>query len=643
MPQLSGGAKLVLMFEGTADDDNETNGIVGRPRWFSRPRARQLIAGPALVVVVIVATTTVWFSAQPPHAEEAGGVARFVPADGAIVAERLAPVDGKPVERVTQHARIAGYAIASEIPTAFSSALDVLVTDNVDLSHATYWIRSTEQFSDSHRTSGSHGVSVLTGAGISDLLLYGGNFSLIFNPPVLQLPASPAVGVTWHQDGDALPGSILHYTQRGSVLAVPDAARAAAGCVAAHTLMTLSQPAGSAALLTVDDLATWCPGVGVVSEVGTITGTQTDTIPGSTPVGLGQLELTSQPLTTSSPPTPAIGVDATLGPAAVKLVFDDVTFGKSQIHGQTALRPVELGGGRLVVVESTTNDVVMLTMTTDGELKETWRQHPGGVVLSVASVAGVIVTTTAARTVTAYTPDGAPRWTRTIDDASVSGATAAGDVIVVGTLSGTVYGFKAGSGSQEWRRTLPDSILTPPVSTTELAVVAAADGELVAYTPTGATAWSATVAGLGSIAASSKIVAVAAQGAIRQFDAANGTLLASSPFQATSPSIRIDHRQLIAFNDAEMISIAPGANNVLWSSGGGRDAVLTDAGVVVRTADRVEFLSHSTGVSQAWRYDKTKYTDPRFASAPDWCVPFDGSVLLVDTNLLAVLLAGAKS
>ena len=606
-------------------------------------RIRQLMAGPALVVVEIVATATIALSAVSPAAERAGGAARFVPADGAIVAERLDPVDGKPVEKITQHARIAGYAIAAEIPTAFSSGLDVLTASGVDLAHASYWISSTQQFTDSRETSRSRNVSVLTGEGIIELMLYGGNLSLIFDPPILQLPASPDVGDTWHQDGNALPGSRLHYHQAGGVVAVTDATRAARGCVATHNTTTLSSATDNSVLLSLDDIATWCPGAGIVADVGTVKGSGISAIPGSTVIGLDELGVTTQALETDRSSLPAIGPQAALSKAAVPLVFSDVTFGVSAVHGQTSLRPIALNGGRLVIVEATTNDVIMFTAGADGALSEAWRRHPGGVVLSVVSAAGLIVATTAGRSVTAYSPNGAPRWTQLIDDASVSGAAAAGDVIVVGTLSGSVYGFASSSGAELWRHGLADSIVAPPVSTRGLAVIAAADGELAAFSPGGEVAWSTNFPALTALAASSTIVAVAGQGTVRQLDATTGAALTSTPFAGSLASIRIDDNQLIVFDDEAVVSIALARGDVLWSAAGSRDVALVAGGVLAGAAGIVEFRDHSSGTARSWSFDKSAYTDARLASTRDWFVPMQGAVLLVDANLLVVRLAGARS
>ncbi|TPW99215.1 hypothetical protein FJ656_33195, partial [Schumannella luteola] len=326
----------------------------------ARPRSpiHRALVWAAVIGVVAAGSLALAASDLDPTPERGGAAARYVPGDG--TASLVTAADG--TRAVHENARGTGPGMLLELPGAASAHFFGDYSDEA-LRTAQLWRETvTPLDTDDPQTST---VYLLDDAGVSVLTATGGALGFSYSPALVLLPADAAPGVTWTGEGDALPQGFMRYTISGSVAA------AEGGCLAATSETRYQDPDTGDELLAIAEVATWCPGAGVVDDTGTVNG--------------DAVSFRSSPLAATGGP---VGAPSVVSPATrdltgagawssrpLTLQLDDAVYGVSPVTTPfDGLAAARADGGFIAAVGSR---VVGFSVAGDVATRR-WAASPGG-------------------------------------------------------------------------------------------------------------------------------------------------------------------------------------------------------------------------------------------------------------------------
>ncbi|QIG44363.1 PQQ-binding-like beta-propeller repeat protein [Nocardioides anomalus] len=563
-------------------------------------------AAGALVVGLLWWGTADQVSGDPENAATA-----LVPPDGTrglVTSDGTA--DGS--AQVVEHARLTGPEMVVTSPVVVGGAIATVLDD--DPYSWRIWRSTTTTYpqdEEEEQTQQETTLRRLTDDGVEQLAAYG-PIALVFDPPLLEVPADVADGSEWSGDGDLIvDGETGQLGYRGSFAAQAD------GDDCLRITGSLSFVRGEDTVLDNPTDERWCRGRGIVAEQDV----DAPALAGSTePLepDLGGVEdwaAHDRPLRVAGG---GEGVEDT--PASITL--DEA--------------PVAGVDGRLLLPDAQADDVVAFDPVGDGTRLRTWVAHPGGEVLSLEAAGDVVVAGTSRRQVVAYGPRGDWRWSHGLDDVP-SGQPLAVDAdhLVVTSAAGEVDALDPVSGQLLWTGALSDRIRLQPVHGSRTVVVSDVAGRLTAYdTDDGTEAWSTEVTGgVESMAVVDSVLVVRAPDAVQAFDVADGERLWSSRISPTSTGSTVAALGAVVALTSSEGTVALGVRDgrERWRSDGGDEALAVGGHLFVLDGRRLVAFG-ADGEVRGWTLSGLRGTTLYLSATSDGVLVADGTGASVEVG-----------
>ncbi|MFV0452987.1 MAG: PQQ-binding-like beta-propeller repeat protein [Propioniciclava sp.] len=362
---------------------------------------------------------------------------------------------------------------------------------------ATTWLRLTSTRWEGDIPVSEYDLYTLTTTGVEQALLRRGQETLVFDPPMMTLPADIGDGSTWSSSGAvdrylAEDRGQLTYTSQARA-SRPAGDSGAAGCLDVATTVTVGSDTDS-------ETTQWCPEIGRVA-------------PGSPapppPVGPDLLEdapSTRDPGRWSATTTLA-GVDPPM-------------------LWSTSLPPVATDD--LLVLAPAAQDLLLVP---DDDPNRVRRVRPGGRITLLERHGDLLLAGSTTADLTAYDATSRWRWTTRLPGLVTRASARAGSRIVVADTAGHLSAIDLTDGEVHWQRTLGAAPSTDPVTCGGLTVIGTTGSEVIAFSLDGDPAWDRP---LGSVPAAlscdGETVVVLASGRMDTLSAA-GEQLHSVPTQ----------------------------------------------------------------------------------------------------------------
>lgn len=391
------------------------------------PRARGWPAG-VVAILLLGALVVVSAVAFAPAVDLRGSVAAgYAAAPG--TAQRLRLGDGR--FATAEHGMLAGNLIALSVPPSVIRNIRPIGSPG-----AVRWIREVVSPVPAGGASSSGPQMTLrsvTEAGVSLHAFYGQR-RLALEPALLELPADVAAGRQWSSAGRAVdPDGAGDYRNTSTARAGDG------GCLIVESTTVLNLRGETRRT----DLATWCPGRGVVS------GTPTLGEERSQASWEGALQLPA-----AAPASP---------PAAGASGAPTVTVGSVDGGPEPWSRAVDrqhpglmTADGTLFSISQTTGDVAAHRLV-DDSLRGYWWGLPAGSVQGLSVVGDTALVTTTERRLVAYASSGVRLWSQRLGDIAPDGAVPiGGQAVAVCTVSGDVEAYDLATGNRLWRAEVPD-------------------------------------------------------------------------------------------------------------------------------------------------------------------------------------------
>ena len=371
----------------------------------------------------------------------------FVPPDGTAAYEVVETTRESATERrfqVTESARFRGATGLLSTDSAFGSRLFAEVGERTDT--VQIWRTISTIYDDpaapypTTRVYRADGPVELLGESAP----IGG---YVYSPALVELPADVTAGSQWSGSGSA--NDVLDYWSDF---------RAAAGaedCLDVTGEVRYTSKQGQPGrTLTVQ--RTWCRDRGLVSATETYADlvtrtTQTATTPPRTPDTAGSLPHWTAPESWTEHKLDTVSIDP--------------TFGQGGTSGTPkALPPVRTESGLMVRAADSLNDVIAFTPKTRTAWVSAWRAHVAGQILTLRAFGNVILVTTSARQLVAYSDLGIRLWQRDLDEIGSAVPVRVSDSdVVVTDLAGDVRRLALATGEQRWQHRLAADVTVPPV------------------------------------------------------------------------------------------------------------------------------------------------------------------------------------
>lgn len=369
----------------------------------------------------------------------------FVPGDG--VAHRIeVDAKGRPASR--ENALIRGNAIQLGAPIG---ALSQSAPPEGVRPDQVWWWRETTVPAGTGDSQARHTVHSVSPDGVRLHGALGTPDGVVFSPGLLELPTDAAAGKSWSSEGQRIDADGGWDYRNNSTAAAPsDPLLADQGCVEVTSRTTVKPRADTPSDAVVppvrNDVATWCPGRGVVSGTST----------------------SGQPVQPFDGPWPGgeIGEDGD-GPRdragslrPLSFAADDPAFGSDPAPTGIGQQSAVTTDGRLVTVEPSTQGLSWSTVRTDptrGDELQTraWAKPPGDV-LTLESFGDIVVATTSTRAVVAYDSSGRRLWrTQTSDLVLQPPVRLDEGRVVLTTGQGEVVALELTDGSRSWTEQVP--------------------------------------------------------------------------------------------------------------------------------------------------------------------------------------------
>lgn len=543
------------------------------------PRRRRSLL-PAAVLTAVTALVTVSFAIPDtaPGSGVGGAAAGFVPAEGHRnwTVETGGPSD---IRRVVEHSRSTGVPLLLALPELQrSSALDA-VGDGV---RSTQFWRETTHVLDGDDTRQFTDLYTITERGVALVAGYGGDVGWVYNPPLVQLPADVAPGVSWEGTGQAVPAGIASYTHRAEAETPTDprlldiASRADIDpdqCLQVNSVTKLTDSAGAEVIeFTQHEL--WCAGLGRVGSALAY---------GDTAVLHSTTAAAPDPAGTRTDTQQRAWLDFTSWAVRqAPLELDDAFFGSGPNTIALAEGPRVTNSGLVIVANTSVNDVVALRLN-GARLTQAWYAHPGGAIVTSATAGNVTIASTSQRRLVAYDAHGHPLWQHATSELVVASPTVTGDgrVIAVG-LDGSVLCIDASTGQLDWTRSVGADVDVPAVITSEVVAVIDRAGAITAMSlATGEPAWTHQAEPASAmLATSGRIITAGDDGWLRSFDAASGEASHVWRYRGSWRALLEADRSVVLATDEQTLAVNPDTGEQAWQSDG-VDGASGDGRVVV--------------------------------------------------------------
>lgn len=449
--------------EGVSDPGGGPVATAPDPSW-GPPQRRSRLAGVAVLLCLCLVTAGIVLTDRIGSQMLASGAMAYVPDDGAVAYARVvtaaATPDAEPYSQVTESARYAGAEGVGALDFALGSRVLGALPDNDD---AQLWRTTTTRIGERRTTHQQVRVYRL-GDDVSLVAESGPGEGHVFQPALVELPADVEPGMEWVSSGSA--GDHLDY--RATF-------RAEAGeeeCLVVRGAITYTDATGQQAGSTRDVEKTWCQGRGItaVSE------------------RRGDWQRTETPQTDAGDHS-QVKTEASAwswqdkGSWSVReygLITIDPNYGTGMMTSASAgINPVITASGRQVRATSSASDLIAFTAETQTEWQALWRMHPGGTILTLAAFGDVLVTTTAQRSVVAYTDTGVRLWAYPMDDlVRTPPARLSETQIVVGAIDGRMVALDLRTGKPAWERHLRTDVAVAPAADADHVAVADRAGQV---------------------------------------------------------------------------------------------------------------------------------------------------------------------
>jgi outer membrane protein assembly factor BamB len=517
-----------------------------------------------------------------------GALSRYLPrADGlsALSYQVDAKGAGTRLQSLNMHQLTSGVAFTGGLRSAQTSALRKFLGHTGDqnvseqalvnrLSAYQVYLVNLRETSKGTETRSS-GVIVRGRDGDHELAIYNEalNNDIIFDPPLLLLPANLTTGNHWQSKG-AIPPN-LQYSSTGEVLSA-GATHTAQGdfsdCVETRLRIELITNGKTFNVSTYTD---WlCAGVGLVQEEADEgSGPSEWTLiassarPGRKMVGIGLEDISS----TAAPP-------AALNPAAAAENPTGWTLNRVarlkniRDNAESIIRPLWVPGSPPMVLGTSYDGDLLALNAAEPTGAVLWRFHPSGemygqpaydpargniyfgdsqkelvaldehgffqwvfhtgdnVASSPVVFNNLVIFGSEDRTIYALDAlTGALKWKKSTSGAVVSSPALAGDLVVIGSDDGTVYALSAADGKPAWTFSTGDAVEAPMVASDGVVYVASRDANLYAVDgKTGTQIWSAATGSAlrtAPVLSADAVFVVNTDGAVLAFDRANGRRL----------------------------------------------------------------------------------------------------------------------
>lgn len=268
----------------------------------------------------------------------------------------------------------------------------------------------------------------------------------VYRPALVELPADVAAGAEWAGTGSA--NDTLDYFATFRAAAAEEDCLRVSGEV--RYTSKQGQPGRTRSLER-----TWCLDRGVVAETETAADlttrtTQTATAPPRTPEPVGTPLRWTAPETWTEHQLDTISIDP--------------NFGEKPMGGSPkALAPVRTESGLVVRPLAALNDLVALTPKTPESWVAVWRGHVPGEILALRAFGNVILVTTSARQLVAYSDLGIRLWSQELGELASAPPVRATDTdVVVVDLAGEVRRLAIATGGEVWRHRLGSDVTVAP-------------------------------------------------------------------------------------------------------------------------------------------------------------------------------------
>jgi outer membrane protein assembly factor BamB len=396
----------------------------------------------------------------------------------------------------------------------------------------------------------------------------------VYRPALVELPADVRAGSRWSGSGSA--SDALDYRSEFS------AAEASDGCLlVAGDVRYLSKQGQSGPLVHLE--RTWCPSRGVVlaSEGSGSVVTKTSLGTGPTP----QIRsTTSAPLRWTAPDRwVEHGYDT---------ISIDPTFGKGAMSGSPKqLAPVRTESGLVVRATSSLHDLIAVTPKTPTEWVSAWRSHVPGEILTLQAYGDVILVSTSARQLLAYSDLGTRLWQLDLEEIAPGPMVRVSDTdVVVVDLAGEVRRLAITTGALAWQHRLGSDVTVAPAVGKGVVVAMDRGGTVTALDEaTGEKKWTADLEGLAAGFVGDVVVVLQDQTA-HGLDPATGKRRWLRPFFGTFTDLVPFGDRLVLATDSATVLLDQAGQVTGRLSGYLRVTVATDrmVGWGVREAELVD-------------------------------------------------------
>lgn len=462
-------------------------------------------------LVLVVAVLAAAARGVPSASATGSAAVSLVGSDGQTTMYEL----GDGLASATWSRTTGGVPMASSGPDAFGwwAVVTDLNQSTTDLARFSW---TTAEGSD----DALHGDDLysLSNGEVRRQVVVAGRTGTIYRGGLLELPADVHDGSTWTSQGglvtmtDGAPGQLVSYSSRGSAARSTDGELAAGGCldvVVAQTVQGATETSST---------RTWCPGRGIVAfAVGDRTWRAVGSArPAEVTVDVSAFDWSrAGDVTLTSTSLVPEGLAATRSVSLLSLSY--------------LARPALTTSGLLVAAVKQNSDIVAIDpgSTTGNRDHTVWRAHPGGVIVTCATLGDMTVAVTTDRRISAYGPTGLALWSVRLPDTSSTRPVAFGGRIIVAGVDGTVTALDPSTGATAWRLSMPNEIQVRPVVAGDTLVVVDEGGTMAAIDPDGNQRWQNAELPAATFGVSAGVVVVSERGssAIRGYDLDSGTKL----------------------------------------------------------------------------------------------------------------------
>ncbi len=436
----------------------------------------------------------------------------------------------------------------------------------------------------------------LTGGEVRRQALSTGRTGVVYRGGLLELPADVRDGSTWTSQGalvamtDGALGTPITYTSKGSATRAADGQLAGAGCLDVVVTETVQGAAETSARRT------WCPGKGIVAF----------TVDGRAWTAAAP----SSAMTVSVEPGVfdwSRGADLTFTATSLSPDGPVATRSSSLLSLLYLARPALLPNGVLVAAVKQNSDLVAIDpgSTTGSRDHTVWRAHPGGVIVTCATLGDVTVAVTTDRRISAYGPTGLALWSVRLPDTSTTRPVSFGGHIVVSGVDGSVTALDPATGEVAWHVSMPGEIQVRPVVSGDTLVVIDESGAMAAIDPDGNQVWQNTELPASSFAVSAGVLVVSERGAstVRGYDLATGTKL----WRVWEPNLLGSLADLggtvVGYSSTGLIAYDPATGTQVWSRPGQLyDGMSAGDRYLVLTATRIQAIDSTGAVTAEWEH-----------------------------------------